>query len=69
MMNDVCDENDDIFDEKNLIDEKIDKVNRCFDICGLQRLTKIDISFLLEYCKVRSIKNKIFSNKFRVSQN
>ncbi|XP_033208717.1 uncharacterized protein LOC117167698 isoform X2 [Belonocnema kinseyi] len=30
----------------------LDKLNRCFDACGLQRLTLQEVQFLREYCKV-----------------
>lgn len=30
----------------------VDKINRCFDVCGLQALNYQEIEFLKEYCKV-----------------
>lgn len=73
MMKDINDDNDDSekgsFEEKNLDEEKIQRVNKCFDVCGLQRLSQSNISFLLEYCQVKleNIHYLIFKRKKLVS--
>lgn len=40
-----------------LNEDKIEKVNKCFDACGLKRLSDDNIEFLIEYCKVVENKN------------